>query len=99
LQNDFGTSGIGESTKAASISLGASTRIDEQWTCNANFSFRSVDYPTRADDFFQASGGVTYTYNAFFNVVGSVSHRSNDSTRAAFDFSNTVFSLSANLRY
>jgi polysaccharide biosynthesis protein VpsM len=99
LQNDFGTSGLGESTKATSISLGANTRVDEQWAWNANLAFRSVDYPSRDDDFFQLSGGVTFTYNAFFNVVGSISHRSNDSSSAAFDFSNTVFSLSANLRY
>jgi polysaccharide biosynthesis protein VpsM len=99
LQNDFGTSGIGESTKATSVSVGASTRVDEQWALNANLAFRSVDYPTRVDDFFEVSGGVTYTYNAFFNVAGSISHRSNDSTTAVSEFSNTVLSLGANLRY
>jgi hypothetical protein len=97
--NDFGSSALGESTKTTSFSAGLNSQLDEQWSWNANLAFRAIDYPTRADDFFQGSVGVAYTYNAFVNFTGSITHRSNSSDVATMEFDNNVFSLAANIRY
>ncbi len=99
VSNDFGSSALGESTKSLSFTLAASNRFDEQWGWNANLAFRAINYPTRSDDFLQGGFGVSYTYSAFVDFTASVTHRKQSSDFAAFEFSNNVFSVGANIRY
>lgn len=99
VSNDFGTSALGESTKNFSINLGANNRIDEQWSWNANLVYRSTDYPTHSDDFWQGGVGVAYVYNNNVNFSASYTFRNNSSNSSAFEFTNNVFSIGANLRY
>lgn len=99
VMNDFATSALGESTKAFSVSLGANNQIDEQWSWNANLVYRSTDYPSHSDDFWQGGVGVSYVYNNNVNFTASYTHRNNSSNASLFEFSNNVFSIGANLRY
>jgi len=99
VTNDFGASALGESTKTLSVNLGANNRIDEQWSWNANVVYRSTDYPTHSDDFWQGGVGVAYVYNNNVNFSASYTFRNNSSNSSAFEFTNNVFSIGANLRY
>jgi len=99
LGSDYGSSATGESVATKSISLSSSTRLDEQWSFNTNVAYRDLEYPTRNDDFLQLGVGVAYTYNAFVNFAGNISHRSQSSSSASAEFDNNVFNISANIRY
>lgn len=99
VTNDFGSSALGESTKSFSINLGANTQIDEQWSWNANLSYRSVEFPSHSDDFVQGGVGVAYVFSNSVNFTASYTHRKNSSDKADFEFANNVFSIGANLRY
>lgn len=99
VTNDFGSSALGESTKSFSINLGANTQIDEQWSWNANLSYRSVEFPSHSDDFVQGGVGVAYVLSNSVNFTASYTHRKNSSDKADFEFANNVFSIGANLRY
>lgn len=99
LGSDYGSGATGETVNTKSISLSSRTSIDEQWSFNTNLAYRDLEYPTRNDDFFQIGVGVAYTYNAFVNFAGNVSHRSQSSTQAASEFDNNVFNIAANIRY
>lgn len=104
VNNDFGSSALGQSTKSFSVNLGANNRIDEQWSWNAGIFFRSVDFSGTAtsahsDDFVQGNVGVSYVLNNNVNFTASYTHRKNSSDKADFEFANNVFSFGANLRY
>lgn len=99
VSNDFGSSALGESTQSFSVNLGATTQIDEQWSWNANVAFRTVDFPSHSDDFVQGGVGVAYILNTYANFTASYTHRKNSSSSAAYEFTNNVFSIGANLRY
>ncbi|MDP2136905.1 MAG: outer membrane beta-barrel protein [Candidatus Didemnitutus sp.] len=99
VTNDFGNSATGDSTETLSFNFGANSKFDEQWSWNANVVFRSVDYPTRTDNYFEGGFGVSYTYSAFVNFTASVKHSKQSADSAAFEFSNNVFSIGANIRY
>lgn len=99
VSNDFGVSALGESTDNFLFSASINSRVDDQWSWQAGLSFRATDYPTRADDYIVGNVGVRYTYSSFVNFAAGVTHRKNDSTVGTNDFSNNVFSLTANLRY
>lgn len=99
VSNDFGVSALGESTDNFLFSASVNSRVDDQWSWQAGLAFRAVDYPTRADDYFEGNVGVRYTYSSFVNFAAGYTHRKNDSSLTTNDFSNNVFSLTANLRY
>lgn len=99
ISNDFGTSALGEATKAANFYLSANNKIDEQWSWNAYASYRTTDYPSRNDDLLAGGVGVAYVYNSTVNFAAGYSYKKNNSDAAAYEFSNNVFNLSANIRY
>jgi hypothetical protein len=99
LSNDFGSSGSGDSTENFSIGLNANTKISEQWAFTSGLSLRKVDYSTRSDDFLEGLVAVTYNLNAIVNFGASYTYRDNSSDSAAAEFSNSVFTFGANIRY
>ena len=99
FSNDYGSAATGASTETTSYSVGLTSKVDEQWSWNANLAYRAIDYPNRADDFLQGSVGVGYTYNSFVKFGGSFTHKSNSSGSAAFEFDNNVFAVTADIRY
>ncbi len=99
ISNDFGSSALGEPTKSFMVNVGANNRIDEQWSWNANVAFRSLEFPSHSDDFFQGGVGVAYILNTNANFTASYTLRKNSSDSASYEFTNNVFSIGANLRY
>jgi hypothetical protein len=103
VNNDFGTSPYGDSTEDFAVNVGVSSRMDEQWSWNAQFAFRSTDYPLRSDDYYQASLGAAFRYSENVSFSANYTHRRNnsDSRIPGFevDFRNNLFSVAANIRY
>lgn len=97
--NDFGASGTGESTERFTLGLLASNKLDEQWALNTNLSYNATDYPTRSEDYFDGSFAVIYTYNQNVNFNASLTYRDNSSSSTGGDFTNTIWSFGANVRY
>ena len=83
------------------FSLGGviTSSISDQWSVNAGLSYRGIDYLTRTDDYIEGTIGAAYIVNAYVRVVGSYVYRNNSSPLAGSEFTNNVFSISANLRY
>jgi hypothetical protein len=99
VTNDFGSSALGESTKAFGVNVAAVNRLDEQWSWNANLAYRSTDYPSHSDDLLQGGVGLAYVYNNSINFSAGYSYKKNTSNAANFEFTNNVFNLAANIRY
>lgn len=99
LSNDFGSSGIGESTKIFSWGVSATNRFTTAWSLTGSLNYRSTDYPSRSDDFLEGLVGVSYKYSDIVNFTASYAYRNNDSSKTFYDFSNSVFSFGANIRY
>jgi hypothetical protein len=105
--NDFGASALGQSTKDRTIGVTADSKLDSQWSWNVGLSQRSIEYPagragsttSTTDDFLEGSAGLAYVYNTHLNFSASYTHRNNSSDMKAFEFTNNVFSLGANIRY
>jgi hypothetical protein len=105
MSNDFGSSGTGVSTETFSIGLMANTRISEQWAFTGGLSLKKTDYPSslvvpgRSDDYLEGLLAVTYTLNTMVNFGASVVYRDNGSSAPAAEFTNSVFTFGANIRY
>lgn len=99
VTNDFGNSGLGESTKNLTWSLSATNRFANEWYLTGAINYRTTDYPTRTDDYAEGLVAVTYSYNKYFNFSASYTYRNNSSDTAFYEFSNSVLSFGANIRY
>ncbi|HYC69700.1 MAG TPA: outer membrane beta-barrel protein [Opitutaceae bacterium] len=99
VSNDFGNAGTGDSTKEFLLGLRASSALTQTLNLDAGITFRAIEYTTRDDDYLEGHLGFTYVYNEFVNFGASYTHRKNDSSATALDFTNNVFSFGANLRY
>jgi hypothetical protein len=67
-----------------------------------NLSYRSIGYlgkGARTDNYFEGSLNATYTYSTLVNFVAGYTYRNNSSVLVGSGFNNSVFSLTANLRY
>lgn len=99
MSNDFGSSGTGDPTENFTIGLNANSRISEQWSLTGGLNLRKIDYPTRSDDFLEGLVAVTYTLNQVVNFGASYTYRNNSSDSASAEFTNSVISFGANIRY
>jgi len=99
LGNDFGSSGQGDSIEKFTLGFMASNKLSEQWALNTNLTYTSTDYPTRSEDYFDGQFGVAYTYSQYVSFDASLTYRDNSSSAAAGDFTNTVWSFGASVRY
>lgn len=99
ISNDYGNSGTGDGTETFRWGVNANSRLTEQWYVMASLSVSSTKYPTRDDDFVDGLVSVSYSYNQYVNFSASIAMRDNSSTSAVAEFSNTVFSFGANVRY
>ena len=97
--NDFGTSASGAQQKNFSLNGRVTTKVSEVWSYTGGLSYRATDYLTRTDDYLEGNMGVTYVVNAYVGISGSYTYRSNSSDLIGSEFTNNVFSLSANIRY
>jgi len=99
VSNDFGTSPQGAQQKNFVLFGSINTKLSEEWSANVGLNFRSIDYGTRTDDYFEGTLGAAYTVNANVKIVGGYIYRNYSSDLAASEFKNNVFSVSANFRY
>ena len=99
IGNDFGSSGTGDSTKNFTLGLSVSNKMSEQWSFTGGLSLRKIDYAKRSDDYVEGLVSVNYALSAMLNFGASYTYRNNTSDLATAEFTNSVFSLGANLRY
>lgn len=96
-----GTAG-GDSYENSQVSIGASSALTADWTVNAGFTYRQLDYQniSRTDDYIEATLGASYAINAHLTASASYIYREQFSDLgAASEFSNNVFSVSISARY
>ena len=103
FSNDYGTSAIGETTEDSAFNIGVTSRVDEQWSWTAQLAYRSTDYFSRSDDYYQGSLGAAYRYSENLSFSANYTHRRNNSDSMIvgqdLSFRNNLFSLAANIRY
>ena len=108
--SDYNSTPVGASTQVKRIGFSSNTKVTEQLSWNANFSYGMTEYDRREDDLVSGGFGLAYTYNAYVNFAATYAVRSNGAdskTALAADltaarnaeFDNNVFSLAANIRY
>jgi hypothetical protein len=93
------TSPQGQQQKNFSLSGSVLSNISDQWKVRAGLSWRSINYLTRTDDYIEGTLGATYIVNTYVSIVGAYAYRNNSSVLSSGEFTNNVFSISANLRY
>lgn len=99
LSNDFGSSGTGDSTEIFTIGLNGTTRVSDQWAFTGGLSLRKYEYSTRSDDYLEGLLAVTYNLNTMVNFGASYTYRDNSSSSTLAEFTNSVLSFGANIRY
>jgi len=100
VSNDFGTSGTGESQENFDAFVGFKSSISPEFALTSRISRRQIDYFSKeADTFVQGSVGGEYIVNEYLQIHGKFNYSDNASGTVGGDFDNTIFSLSARLRY
>lgn len=97
--HDFGTTPQGQQQKNFTFNTSLSTKLTEQWSANGGISYRSIDYKTRTDDYFEGTLGASYIFSSSVRFVGAYVFRNYSSDIGSAEFSNNVFSIAANFRY
>ena len=98
--NDFGTSGTGQSQENFDAFIGFNSKISPDFTFGTRLTYRKIDYFTRASDtYMEGTISGDYIVNEYLKLRGAFNYKDNESGIAGGDFDNTVFSLSASLRY
>lgn len=102
VNNDFGNSSAGSSQRNTVYSVGFQSKISDTWSGGASVSYRAIKYLValpRTDDYVEGTLYATYSVSAQFSLSASYTYRDYSTDLAGYDFSNNVFSLSANIRY
>lgn len=93
------TSPQGQQQKNFSLNGSVNCNLTDQWKVRGGLSYRSIDYLTRTDHYYEATLGATYIVSTYVNIVGAYAYRNNSSVLSGGEFTNNVFSVAANLRY
>jgi len=101
--NDFSTGASGGRQEKASLSLGARSKIAEEFSTFASLGLEQTSFQgsDRDDTFISARLGVSYTFNKYLTFDGSYSHFNNASAgkNGSADFDANIVSIAANIRY
>jgi len=99
--NDFTNASTGATEKVMSISGGATSQLTEQFTGDIAISYNHTRYSgsTRADDYVEGTGTISYHYNKYVTFNGSYTYRNNASNQAGVKFSNNVVTASVTVRF
>lgn len=97
--NDFGTSPQGAQQENFTINGMITSKISEEWSVNGGLSWRSIDYGTRTDGYFEGTLGTTYIISNNVRIIGGYTYRNYSSDLSGSEFKNNVFSVSASFRY
>ncbi|MEM9025994.1 MAG: outer membrane beta-barrel protein [Verrucomicrobiota bacterium] len=100
LSQDFQSTATGNPIESSSATLNVTYEVNEMWAVAPFLKFLTDDYVggVREDDVAMAGVGVGYSPNGFLNFGAQVYYLENDST-LDLDYDNTVFELTASLRY
>eukprot|EP00456_Euglypha_rotunda_P030593 TRINITY_DN23833_c0_g1_i8.p1 TRINITY_DN23833_c0_g1~~TRINITY_DN23833_c0_g1_i8.p1 ORF type:complete len:377 (-),score=92.96 TRINITY_DN23833_c0_g1_i8:80-1210(-) len=96
---DYGTSPQGQQQKNLTFNGSLTSIISDDWSVNAGASWRSIDYGTRTDDYWEFLLGATYIVNSSVRISGGYTYRNYSSDISTSEFKNNVFSISASFRY
>jgi hypothetical protein len=99
--NDFTNASTGGTEKVLSVSGGATCQLTEQFTGDVAISYNHTRYngSTRADDYVEGTGTISYHYNKYLTFNGSYTYRNNSSNLAGVEFNNNVVAASVTVRY
>ncbi|MEM7673234.1 MAG: outer membrane beta-barrel protein [Verrucomicrobiota bacterium] len=100
LSQDFQSTATGNPIESSSATLNVTYEVNELWAVSPFLKFLTDDYVggVREDDVAMAGVGVGYSPNGFLDFGAQVYYLENDST-LDLDYDNTVFQLTASLRY
>lgn len=100
VANGFDNAVTGESTKNLTFGLSAETQFADQLSGNAGVNYTRTKYALHTDDYTDFNLGLNYTYNSYVNFAATLAFRENTSDKSpANEYSQNVFSLTANIRY
>ncbi len=100
VSNMFDTTGSGASQENLDIFVGFRSKLTPDFTLASRVSVREIDYFARPSDTYWA-GSVRgeYIVNEYLQLHGAFNYSDNKSGSVGGDFDNSIFSLSALLRY
>lgn len=96
---DFSTSPQGAQQQNTTVNAQLSVKINSLWGASAGVSYRSIDYPTRTDEYYEGTLGASYAFNSMIRIGGTYTYRQYFSDLSASEFTNNVFALTASIRY
>ncbi len=104
VANDFSNSVLGESTKVFDMTLQTQTQLSQQWQFGGSLGWRSIEYPKRSDDYYRVQVGLVYAYSTNLNLTATYAYGNNSSstsvvTAVSADYTSSIFSFGANIRY
>lgn len=80
--------------------MGFRSEIAADFALRGRISYREIDYFTRgSDEYMEGSIGGEYIVNEYFQIHGMYNYKNNDGDLATGDFDNSIFSITAKLRY
>lgn len=99
--NRYGYSAQGDAYRIGGIGANFDTAITTAFIVKAGVAYNTFRYlaSKRDDDFWVGTLAATYTLNEHVEFGASYNYSNNDSSLAAANFKNNIFSLSASLRY
>ena len=99
ISSDYSTTPQGIQQKNFTLGGKVNIAIDSTWSVNGGLTYRSIDYYSRKDDYMEFTLGAGYVVNSYVKLNAGYTYRNNSSKLAGSEFTNNVFSLSANFRY
>lgn len=109
--NDFDTTAAGRQQENLSINGAIISKLSEEWSVRFGLSWRTIDYARSGaiaaytEDFLEARLGTTYVISTNVTLGAEYTYRDLGSDRPvtpttpSSEFSNNVFSVTANFRY
>jgi hypothetical protein len=99
--NEFGYSAAGDSYQTGGAAVRFDTALNTNVLLRGRAFWNNYDYITSGqnDDYYGGQFAGTYTFNEHAEVTASYTYTNNDSNRPTQSFTNSIFSVSATLKY
>jgi len=101
FSNGYVPAATGATQRIAKISGGGTSEVTTELSLDASLEYSTNKYigTTRTDDLWNLDLGATYKVNKYVSVKGGYTYQNNSSTSSALDFKNSIFAVSASVRY
>lgn len=100
--NSFTTDSFGNEEKNFTLALRGTTAFLDELNGFAQIAYQHNQYtaaPSRTDNYYDSSVGVTYALNRYVTFQGQYTYRTNDSTLDGAQFNDNVLAVSASFKY